>query len=57
MRKVLKYRNFNNSYTNSKSEILNTKQIQIAKLKCSKRCFEFWSFELRNCSPREIGVI
>jgi len=50
-------RNFSNSYTNSKSEILNLKQTQISKFKCSKLRFEFCSFGFRNCSPREIEVI
>jgi hypothetical protein len=69
VKNILKYRNFNNSYTNPKPEILNSKQIRISKFKCSKhysilkelstfvRNFEFWSFGFKNYSPREMGVI
>ena len=46
---IFKYRNFNNSYTNSKSEVLNSKQIRISKFKCSKHCFEFLSLKFRDC--------
>ncbi len=46
------YKNFLNSYTNTKSEIRNSKQVQISKFKCSKVRFKFWSFVFRNCPAK-----
>ena len=57
---IIRHRNFENSYTNSKSEALNPKQIRITKIQNTKQdnlIFEHLNLEFRYCSPREIEVI
>ena len=54
--KMARYRNFSNSYTNSKSEALNSKQIQIIEIQNSKQkniipvsCLEHLGLEFNDC--------
>ncbi len=54
--KTARYRNFSNSYTNSKSEALNSKQIQIIEIQNSIQkniipvsCLEHLGLEFNDC--------